>query len=93
MSTHLDDYCREHDIYANSGDCTKADCLLVKCAFARLLSEIATSNERSMALVTTCCMTSKITFDVFFVRYIKIKKDVKKKLKKFKNKINGTNVK
>ena len=35
----LDDYCREHDIaYANSGDRSKADCLLAKCAFARLLS-------------------------------------------------------
>ena len=84
-----DDYCREHDIaYANSGDRTKADCLLAKRAFARLLSETATTNERSVALVTTCTI-SKITFDKFSL-YIKIiKKNVKKKLKKFKNKING----
>ena len=92
----LDDYCREHDIaYANSGDRTKADCLLAKRAFARLLSETATTNERSVALVTTCCcMISKKTFDKFSL-YIKkiIKKNVKKKLKKFKNKINGKNVK
>ena len=32
----LDSYCREHDIaYANSGDRSKADCLLAKRAFAR----------------------------------------------------------
>ena len=50
----LDDYCRDHDIaYANSGDRSKADCLLAKRAFARLLSETATTNERSMALVRT----------------------------------------
>ena len=60
------DYCREHDIaYANSGDRSKADCLLTKRAFARLLSETATTNERSVALVTTCCMISKIAFDKF----------------------------
>ena len=91
----LDDYCREHDIaYANSGDRSKADCLLAKRAFARLLSETATANERSVALVTTCCMISKISFDKFSL-YIKkiIKKNIKKKLKKFKNKINGKNVK
>ena len=50
----LDDYCRKHDVaYANSGNRTKADCLLAKRAIARLLSETATTNERSLALVTT----------------------------------------
>ena len=35
----LDDYSHEHDIaYANSGDRSKANCLLAKRAFARLLS-------------------------------------------------------
>ena len=80
----LDAYCREHDIaYANRGDRNKADCLLAKRAFVRLLSETATTNERSVALVTTCCMISKITFDKFSL-YIKkiIKKRRKKETKK-----------
>ena len=53
----LDDYCREHDIsYANSGDRSKADCLLAKRVFARLLSEIATTNERSVFTNFLCAL-------------------------------------
>ena len=88
----LDDYCREHDIaYSYNGDRSKADRLLAKRAFARLLSETATTNEKSVALVTTCCMISKITFDKFssFIKRT-VKRNVKKRIKKFiKNKKNG----
>ena len=94
----LDAYCREHDIaYSYNGDRSKADRLLAKRAFARFLSETATADEKSVALVTTCCMISKITFDKFssFIKRV-VKRSVKKRIKKFirnKNKKNGKSTK
>lgn len=80
----LDDYCREHDLaYSEIGHCrSDADRILAKQAFSRMLSETADSSEKTVALVTTCCMISKIYFDKI---YSKIKKKIKRRFKKFRH--------
>lgn len=82
----LDDFCREHDIaYSDTKtDRTKADRLLAKRAFCRMLSETSSNDEKAVALLTTCCMLSKITFDTLSKCIKKlVKKSVKKRVKKF----------
>ncbi|CAB0029091.1 unnamed protein product [Trichogramma brassicae] len=85
----LDEACREHDM-ANSdknADRTKADRLLAERAFKRLLAGDTPPDERTFAMMTVCCMVSKITFEKFFS---KIKKSIGRKNKKNKKKIQAT---
>ncbi|KAJ8681659.1 hypothetical protein QAD02_017451 [Eretmocerus hayati] len=54
----LDDYAREHDIaYANkNADRRKADRVLAERAFSRMLASHVDPDERTLALMTACCM-------------------------------------
>ena len=69
----LDKACLQHDLAYNSDkDRRKADRILADKAFARMLSFDAEPSERTAALVTDCCMVSKITFEKFFDRIQKL---------------------
>jgi len=79
----LDDACREHDIaYSKKNvDRRQADRILAERAFSRMLAGDTPPDERTFAMLTACCMVSKITFEKFFSR---IKKAIKPKSKKTK---------
>ena len=66
----LDKACLQHDLVyaAKDKDRRKADRILADKAFSRMLSFDAEPDERTAALVTACCMISKITFEKFFER-------------------------
>lgn len=76
----LDSFCREHDLAYGNPECSRrdADRVLAKRAFSRFLSETADSNEKTVALLTACCMVSKIYFDKIHAGIKKIKKKFKK---------------
>lgn len=81
----LDRACLQHDLaYAKKGKRTKADRDLAERAFSRLLAIDADPHERTAALVTTCCMVSKIGFDKLFSRIKKLltRNGAKKKCEK-----------
>lgn len=80
----LDKACLQHDlVYASKNkDRRKADRVLADKAFSRMLSFDAEPDERTAALVTACCMISKITFEKFFERIQKAIGLNKKKKKK-----------
>ncbi|KAJ8677278.1 hypothetical protein QAD02_013065 [Eretmocerus hayati] len=69
----LDDYAREHDIaYANkNADRRKANRVLAERAFSRMLASQVDPDGRKLALMTACCMVSKITFEKLFSRITK----------------------
>ncbi len=77
----LDEACREHDIaYADKkASRRQADRVLAEKAFSRMIAGETPPDERTFAMMTACCMVSKITFEKFFKR---IKKAIKKKDKK-----------
>lgn len=80
----LDEACREHDI-AYSGKKSnrrQADRILAEKAFSRLLASETSPDERTFAMMTACCMVSKITFEKFFERIKKAIKITDKKKKK-----------
>ena len=80
----LDEACRQHDLaYTDSNsDRRQADRVLAQYAFSRMLAEETPSDERTGAVMTACCMVSKITFEKFFSR---IKNVMRKRDKKDKN--------
>ncbi|CAB0043350.1 unnamed protein product [Trichogramma brassicae] len=63
----LDEACREHDIaYSDSNaDRAQADRLLAERALLRVLANDTPSDERTFAMLTACCMVSKLSFDKF----------------------------
>ena len=86
----LDAACREHDIaYANNSDRHKADQKLADQAFSRMFAGDSEPDERTAALITACCMVSKITFEKCFnriTRTIRRKKNRKRSLNGKKDK-------
>ena len=81
----LDEACRQHDLAYNnpSSNRRQADRILAKYAFSRMLAGETPPDERTVAMMTACCMVSKITFEKFFSR---IKKVIKRQNKKNTNK-------
>lgn len=79
----LDEACRQHDIaYSEkNGNRREADRRLAEQAFSRMLAGETPPDERTVAMMTACCMVSKITFEKFFNR---IRKAIKKSDKKNK---------
>ena len=77
----LDEACRQHDLAYNnpSSNRRQADRILAEYAFSRMLAGETPPDERTVAMMTACCMVSKITFEKFFSR---IKKVIKKRNKK-----------
>lgn len=68
----LDEACHSHDLaYANNEDRRRADRILADKAFARMFASQAEPDERTAALITACCMISKITFEKCFDRITK----------------------
>lgn len=80
----LDEACREHDIAYSEKNTNRrqADRRLAEQAFSRMLAGETPPDERTVAMMTACCMVSKITFEKFFTR---IKKAIKRGDKKKKN--------
>lgn len=66
----MDEACREHDIAYNdkNTDRRQADRKLAEKAFSRMLAGETPPDERTVAMMTACCMVSKITFEKFFKR-------------------------
>ncbi|KAJ8677617.1 hypothetical protein QAD02_013404 [Eretmocerus hayati] len=64
----LDDYAREHDIaYANkNADRRKTDRVSAEPSFSRMLASQVDPDKRTLALMTACCMVSRITFEQLF---------------------------
>ena len=81
----LDEACRQHDLAYNnpSSNRRQADRILAEYAFSRMLAGETPPDERTVAMMTACCMVSKITFEKFFSR---IKKVIKRQNKKNTNK-------
>ena len=77
----LDEACRQHDLAYNnpSSNHRQADRILAEYAFSHMLAGETPPEERTVAMMTACCMVSKITFEKFFSR---IKKVIKKRKKK-----------
>lgn len=69
----LDEAARLHDIaYSEKKtDRRQVDQKLAERAFSRVLDEDASSEERTFALLTGCCMLCKINFDKLFSRITK----------------------
>lgn len=69
----LDNMCLEHDlVYSDkNGDRRKADRTLAEKAFSRMLENDTPGDERTLAMLTACCMIGKITFERFFSRITK----------------------
>ena len=82
----LDEACREHDkAYADKKiNRRQADQILAEKAFSRMLGGETPPDERTVAMMTACCMVSKITFEKFFSRIKKAIKCRDKKTKKSK---------
>lgn len=72
----MDEACREHDIAYSDKNTNRqqADRKLAEKAFSRMLAGETPPDERTVAMMTACCMVSKITFEKFFKR---IKKAIK----------------
>lgn len=91
----LDEACRQHDIAYSQKNTNRrqADRRLAEQAFSRMLAGETPPDERTVAMMTACCMVSKITFEKFFNRIKKAiktsdkknKKNIKKSKKKFKS--------
>ena len=84
----MDEACHEHDIAYSDKNVNRrqADRKLAEQAFSRMLAGETPPDERTVAMMTACCMVSKITFEKFFNRIKKaIKLSDKKKKKKKKN--------
>ena len=81
----LDEFAPVHDIvYASrTGDRRKADRVLAKRALSQMLEDDTPRNERFLAMMTACCMVSKITLEKLVSRVSKELKrcDNKKKIK------------
>ena len=82
----LDEACRQPDLaYTDpNSDRRQADRILAQYAFSRMLAEETPSDERTVAMMTACCMVSKITFEKFFSRIKKVMRKRDKKDKKSK---------
>ena len=82
----LDQACRQHDLaYTDSNSNRRqADRVLAQYAFSRILAEETPSDERTVAMMTACCMVSKITFEKFFSRIKNVMRKRDKKDKKSK---------
>ena len=82
----LDEACRQHDLaYTDSNsDRRQADRVLAQYAFSRMLAEETPSDERTVAMMTACCLVSKITFEKFFSRIKNVMRKRDKKDKKSK---------
>ena len=86
----LDEAALKHDLaYARNENRRAADDELIDFAFKRIAAKNADPEERAAALVTACCMVSKVTLEKFFCR---IGKAFGAKKKKKKNKIISKNV-
>lgn len=85
----MEQACEEHDlIYERNGDRHKADLVLADKAFSRILATNSDPDEKTAALITACCMVSKITFEKCFDRITKtIKKIAKKSRGNLKKKV------
>ena len=69
----LDQAALEHDrAYADEkGNRRKADRILAERAFSRMVAGDTPGDERTLAMMTACCMVSKITFEKFFSQITK----------------------
>ena len=78
----LDVACREHDIeYASKTNRRKADQKLADQAFSRMFAGDSEPDGKTAALITACCMISKITFEKCFDRITRVIRRNKKKSK------------
>lgn len=69
----LDAAALQHDlVYSRNGNRRLADEKLIKVALSRLTAENSDNVERSAALLTACCLVSKITLEQFFSRVKKV---------------------
>lgn len=64
----------------NDDDRRKTDLILADRAFSRMFAAQVDTDERTAALVTACCMISKITFENCFDRIAKGIQRIKKKV-------------
>ena len=82
----LDEACRQNDLaYTDSNsDRCQADQVLAQYAFSHMLAEETPSDKRTVAMMTACCMVSKITFEKFFSRIKNVMRKRDKKDKKSK---------
>lgn len=81
----LDQACLSHDLaYANNKDRRKADRILADKAFSRMFAAQVEPDERTAALITACCMISKITFEKCFDRITKTIRKISGQKKKCK---------
>lgn len=81
----LDEACLSHDLaYANNEDRRRADRILANKAFSRMFAAQAEPDERTAALMTACCMISKITFEKCFDRITKTIRKISRQKKKGK---------
>ena len=80
----LDEACRQHNpAYTDSNsDRRQADRVLAQYAFSRMLAKETSFDERTVAMMTACCMVSKVTFQKKISR---IKNVMRKRDKKDKN--------
>ena len=78
----LDEACRQHDLAYNnpSSNRRQADRILAEYAFSSMLARETPPDERTVAMMTACCMVSKITFEKFFSRIKKVRKNEIKKI-------------
>lgn len=68
----LDEACLAHDLaYENNENRRRADRILADKAFSRMFAAQVEPDERTAALITACCMVSKITFEKCFDRITK----------------------
>lgn len=69
----LDSAALKHDLaYAENKNRRAADQELIDFAFERLADADAESDERAAALITACCLVSKITLEKFCARVKKV---------------------
>ena len=69
----LDSAALKHDLaYAENKSRRAADQELIDFAFDRLASPDAESDEKAAALITACCLVSKITLERFCARVKKV---------------------
>ena len=65
----LDEAALKHDLaYERNENRRAADNELIDFAFKRIAAKNADPEERAAALVTACCMVSKVTLEKFFSR-------------------------
>ena len=66
----LDEAYRQYDLSYNnpSSNRRQADRILAEYAFPRMLAGEIPPDERTVTMMTACCMVSKITFEKFFSR-------------------------